>query len=100
MKKEESKKVPVLTPFLLKENMIKSSKMMSLESQGSVTIKTDGYTSLKSSNKKPKVTLSRVKAKLILSMILDKLTKELKTLRYLFGIKTKSKCSKFKHQKI
>ena len=57
MKKAEFSKAPPSIQFQSKENTIKSSRMMSLESQDSVMIKIDGSTLLRSKKTKLRATL-------------------------------------------
>jgi len=99
MKKAEFKKAEALIPSVLKESMINFCRMMSLALPGSVPIKTDGSTSLKSKRKRLKAILSKAKARLTFSTTLDKPTKVSRMPRFLYGTSRKGKFSKFRHQK-
>lgn len=70
--------------------------MMYLESPNKVSIKINGSTLHKSNKKSLKAILIKAKVKHIFSMILEKLIKELKMLKYSFGTKQKDKSSKYK----
>lgn len=91
MKKVESKKVEALILLLLKVNMTNSCKMTFSVLQDLALIKIDGSMLLKSNSKKLKVILQKDKVKLNFNMILDKLMKELKMPKYLFGTKRRDK---------